>query len=115
MVIYSYFETLMSVIDALPNRELTKDEFDNLTSQNHRFHSVIGSPTGEVSGLLYDMKDGERSRIILWSPRDEVWVRHDTIPRDLDVDEQGKRIQEFISEHYPDDHVLNEEGKGFNQ
>lgn len=63
--------------------------------------------------MIYDAKDGERSHLILWSPRDKLWIKHETVPRGLTVDEKGKRIQEFISEHYPDDHVLNEEGKGY--
>lgn len=101
------------MIDTLPNRELSGSEFAEIKSQNPRFHEVIGGHDGEVSGIFYDTRDGEKTRMILWSPRDEMWVDHGSIPRGLDIDEQKKHLQEFISEHYPDDHVLNEEGKGF--
>lgn len=103
-------------MDSLPDRPLKQWEFRDIKDQNPRFHKVIGGgPGSDISGFILDSDDGESTHLVLWSPRFEEWVHHDTFPRDIDVDEQGEIIDEFVTHHYPDDHVLNKDGKGFGE
>jgi hypothetical protein len=97
------------MIDSLPARKLKTSEFYRLNEQNPNIQKIIGNRKSRtVTGLAVYSDDGRHIHLVCWSPREQTWIKHETIPRDLDVEEMAARTQAFISEHYPDDHVLNE-------